>query len=74
MRFTKKHRAFLVKLQMQMTFREGFLVLASQIIVMLQSRHLFSTSTIELNTYIDDPQNVSNALTKEKHTLWDDEW
>lgn len=44
------------------------------ILVMLQSRHLFSTSTIELNTYIDDPQNVNNALTKEKHTLWDDEW
>ena len=65
---------FLVKFRMQMTLREGFLVLASQIIVMLQSRHLFSTSTIELNTYIDEPQNVSNALTKEKHTLGDDEW
>jgi len=42
--------------------------------VMLQLQHLLSTSTIELNTYTDDPQNVSNALTKEKHTLWDDEW
>lgn len=42
--------------------------------VLLQTRHLFSTSTLNAQVYTDESQDVGGALTKENHSIWDDEW
>lgn len=39
-----------------------------------QTRHLFSTSTLNAQVYTDESQDVGGALTKENHSIWDDEW
>jgi len=44
--------------------------------VTLQTRHLFSTSTINAKVYTDESQDVGNALVKESSSrnIWDEEW
>lgn len=42
--------------------------------VALQTRHLFSTSTLNAKVYTDESQDVGNALTKESNNIWDEEW
>jgi hypothetical protein len=45
--------------------------------VSILTKHLVSASTTEQNVYTDDPQNINNALVKEKDSsrdIWNDEW
>lgn len=41
--------------------------------VALQTRHLFSSSTITQDVYTDDPVTTDQALVKGQ-SIWDDEW
>jgi len=43
--------------------------------VALQTRHLFSSSTITQDVYTDDPVTTDQALIKgQSSSIWDDEW